>query len=565
MSGLSLPGLAIVPRLCRWLWLLLLLSGPAAAAASGWVMDFQVDGQVGCRDLPGAQALPESAWRPATAIPGTRSRVAGRVLWVRLQTQSPPPLPPTRLVLRWEHNARLYDWRDPEQARLRHEQGHAPGFTVVSLPHARATPLYLCLVAPAPRVEAFELMSPSQLQAAERAVVLWMSLMIGLVLAVCALGWALQLRLREPMFGWFSLFSLSLLGFVLGELGVVQEGLPSALQASNLGYALTFSLGGLSTAAGVHFLLRYTRLGDLQPGVARILRGLASVSLLCTALVLLGSTSWSPGPRLNHLSLVAFNLGIAAVILLSVPAVARIAWRGQRESRLYLLGWLPLLSMLAVLVLVLLGVLPTQLRPSPLWLLGGTALACLVLVWGLIDRARRDQIERDAAHARAQRDPLTGACSRAAAAPRLEAAAAGSVLLYLDIDHFKAINDRYGHAVGDRYLQRFARRCRDQLRGVDLFARQGGEEFVALLPDIGLQDALRVAERIRAAVAEPALDEPTGTVSIGVAPRIAGEPVADWIRRADAALYRAKAGGRDRIELASPDGAQPDVDAAGHG
>lgn len=559
MTG-YLPSTRVAARWLQMLLWLLIGSASAGATASGWVMDFQVDGRVGCRDPVSAQALPESAWRPAAAIPGTRTQVAGRVLWVRLQAQSPPPLPPTRLVLRWEHNARLYDWRDPAQTRLRHELGHAPGFTVVSLPQAGKTPLYLCLVAPAPRVEAFELMSPAELQAAERAVVLWMSLMIGLVLAVCVLGWALQLRLHEPMFGWFSLFSLSLLGFVLGELGVVQEWLPTALQASNLGYALTFALGGLSAAAGVHFLLRYTRLGDLQPGVARILQGLAVVALLSTALVLLGSTPWSPGPWLIHLSLVVFNLGIAAVILLSVPAVARIAWRGQRESRLYLLGWLPLMSLLAVNVLVLLGVLPTSLRPSPLWLLAGTALASLVLAWGLIDRARRDQIERDAATARALRDPLTGACSRMAVLPRLESAAAGTVLLYLDIDHFKAINDRHGHDVGDRCLQRFASRCRAQLRGVDVLARQGGEEFVAMLPDIGLPDALRVAERIRVAVAEPAEGEPSHTVSIGVAQRGAGEPVADWIARADAALYRAKAGGRDRIERA-----QPEADAARHG
>lgn len=542
-------------RIARWLRMLLwLLIGSASggAVASGWAMDFQIEGRVGCWDLAGAQALPESAWRPATAIPGTRTRVAGRTLWVRLQAHSPPPLPPTRLVLRWEHNARLFDWRDPTLTRLRHEPGHAPGFTVVSLPQVRETPLYLCLVAPAPRVEAFELMSPAELQAAERAVVLWMSLMIGLVLAVCVLGVVLQLRLREPMFGWFSLFSMSLLGFLLGDLGVVQEGLPSALQASNLGYALSFALGGLSAAAGVHFALRYTRIDESRPGVARTLRGLAVWALLSTALVLLDFTSWSPGPWISQIILVAFNLGIAAAILLMVPTVALAARQGQREARLYLLGWLPLMSLLVVSILVLTGVLPTQLRPSPLWLLAGTALASLVLAWGLIDRARRDQIERDAATERALRDPLTGAVSRAAVVPRLESAASGTVLLYLDIDHFKAINDRLGHATGDRCLQRFVRRCREQLRGVDVLARQGGEEFLALLPEIGLPEALRVAERIRVAVAAPAQvpQEPDFTVSIGVAQRAEGESVTAWIGRADQALYRAKAGGRDRVDVA---------------
>lgn len=530
------------------LWLMLVLLSPAGVAAPGWVMDFHIEGSVGCRDLDAAQALPEAAWRPRAAVPGTRTQVAGRVLWVRLQAQSPPPLPPTRLVLRWEHNARLFDWQDPTRARLRHEPGHAPGFTVVRLPQLRDAPLYLCLVAPAPRVEAFELMSPSQLQAAERAVVLWMSLLIGLVLAVSVLGVALNLRLREPMFGWYSLFSLSLLGFLLGGLGVLDGWLPAAVQASNLGYASTVALGGLSTAAGVHFSLRYTRIGQSRPRVARILRGLAVWTLLSVVLILLNVAPLALWPSVGNAVLVAHNLGIAAVILLLLPTVALSAWRGQREARSFLLGWLPLMSLLVVSVLVMVGVLPTRLRPSPLWLLGGTALASLVLAWGLIDRARRDRMERDAATARAQRDPLTGACSRAAVAPRLEAAGAGSVLLYLDLDHFKAINDRHGHAVGDRCLQRFARLCREQLRGVDVFARQGGEEFLALLPEITLPEALRVAERIRSAVATAAGEAPAFTVSIGVARRGEGEPVSAWLSRADQALYRAKAGGRDRVE-----------------
>ncbi|MBX3724324.1 MAG: diguanylate cyclase [Xanthomonadales bacterium] len=549
MTRPPLPTLATAGWPHGLLWLVLVLLSPAGAAASGWVMDFHVEGGVGCRDLDGAQALPEAAWRPRVAIPGTRTRVAGRVLWVRLQAQSPPPLPPTRLVLRWEHNARLFDWQDPTQARLQHEPGHAPGFTVVRLPQLRDVPLYLCLVAPAPRVEAFELMSPPQLQAAERAVVMWMSLLIGLVLAVSVLGVALNLRLREPMFGWYSLFSLSLLGFLLGGLGVLDGWLPTAVQASNLGYALTVALGGFSTAAGVHFSLRYTRIGESRPRVARILRGLAVWTLLSVALILLNVAPLALWPSVGHTVLVAHNLGIAAVILLLLPTVGLAAWQGQREARSFLLGWLPLMSLLVVSVLVTLGVLPTHLRPSPLWLLGGTALASLVLAWGLIDRARRDRMERDAATARARRDPLTGACSRAAVAPRLEAAGAGSVLLYLDIDHFKTINDRYGHAVGDRCLQRFARLCREQLRGVDVFARQGGEEFLALLPEITLPEALRVAERIRIAVAMAAGEEPVFTVSIGVARRGEGEPVSAWISRADQALYRAKAGGRDRVDV----------------
>lgn len=533
-----------------WLAVLLLAFGGAARAdALAWTIDFHLDG-VDCRDLDAVTALPASAWRAQASTPGSHTRVGGRVLWVRLQAQAPPPLPPTRLVLRWEHRARLFDWRDPAAVRLRHEPGHAPGFTVVSLPQVREGPLFLCLLAPAPRVEAFALMSPEQLQAEERAVVLWMSLLIGLVLAVSALGLAFYLRLRAPMFGLYAVFSLSLLGFLLGGVGVIEELLPLSLQDSTVDYALVAALAGFSAAACVHFSLRYVRIGEQWPRVARLLRLLALLVLLGTAANLLNVAPLAVLPAARIPSVVAQNVLIVAIILMLLTAAGLSAWRGQREARSYLLGWLPLMVLLVVWVLVILGVLPTHLRPSPLWTLGGAALVSLVLAWGLIDQARRDRIERDQATARAERDPLTGATSRAALNPRLQAAGAGTVLLYLDIDHFKAINDQHGHAVGDRCLQRFASRCRAQLRGVDVFARQGGEEFVAVLPDIGLPDALRVAERIRVAVAEPAEGVPSHTVSIGVAQRGAGEPVADWIARADAALYRAKAGGRDRIELA---------------
>jgi diguanylate cyclase (GGDEF)-like protein len=203
---------------------------------------------------------------------------------------------------------------------------------------------------------------------------------------------------------------------------------------------------------------------------------------------------------------------------------------------------------------VMLGLLPSSLRPSPLWTMGAAAFASLVLGWGLVDRSQRDRIERDEAIARAGTDPLTGTRSRAALRPALDAAgsdpAAPAVLLYLDLDHFKQVNDRHGHAAGDRCLQRFAQRCRDQLRGVDVLARQGGEEFIALLPGSTLADGLLVAERIRAAVAADTRAGPSTTVSIGAAQRLPGEPVNEWMSRADAALYRAKSGGRNRVEAA---------------
>ncbi len=127
----------------------------------------------------------------------------------------------------------------------------------------------------------------------------------------------------------------------------------------------------------------------------------------------------------------------------------------------------------------------------------------------------------------------------------------GFTLCYCDLDHFKRINDRFGHHQGDRVLQAFARNAEQVVRTVDFVARFGGEEFLLVLVDADAAAAERVAERLaeraRGLRAIPdALDYPV-TVSIGIAEFRPGETVEDVIQRADRALYSAKSAGRDRI------------------
>ncbi|MCE9847025.1 diguanylate cyclase [Aeromonas allosaccharophila] len=124
-------------------------------------------------------------------------------------------------------------------------------------------------------------------------------------------------------------------------------------------------------------------------------------------------------------------------------------------------------------------------------------------------------------------------------------------LLVFDIDHFKRINDTLGHHQGDRVLQWVSQAVASQLRQHDVLGRIGGEEFLVLLPDTGIEEACRVAERIRERVANltlPGLSHPV-TISIGVACQQADDPdLAALTRRADEALYRAKEAGRNRVE-----------------
>ncbi|MDF1485302.1 diguanylate cyclase [Ramlibacter sp. H39-3-26] len=155
----------------------------------------------------------------------------------------------------------------------------------------------------------------------------------------------------------------------------------------------------------------------------------------------------------------------------------------------------------------------------------------------------------------ATHDALTGALSRRAlldaCAEELERSRRrghAMALLLLDLDHFKAVNDTYGHQTGDRVLAGFARRVRDTLRIQDRFGRYGGEEFVALLPETDLPAAQVAAERIRQRVSMPSPSLPRCTVSIGLATlQGPGDGIDAMLARADHALYRAKHSGRNRV------------------
>lgn len=132
------------------------------------------------------------------------------------------------------------------------------------------------------------------------------------------------------------------------------------------------------------------------------------------------------------------------------------------------------------------------------------------------------------------------------------------VVMELDLDHFKAVNDTHGHAVGDSVLKAVSTACRDALRNMDIFGRLGGEEFMVLLPETGIEQALATAERLRALIAGLEIPTEHGNLSItaSIGLTVADTPSADpddalteTLRRADAALYSAKSAGRNRCAL----------------
>lgn len=158
------------------------------------------------------------------------------------------------------------------------------------------------------------------------------------------------------------------------------------------------------------------------------------------------------------------------------------------------------------------------------------------------------------------RDPLTEAPNRRVLMDRLQLAhaeacnrASSFVIAMLDVDHFKQINDRYGHEAGDRALVMLSELLCSELRDRDICGRWGGEEFLLILPETTLVDARKVLARklqaVRALHVEAGPDEPPIrlTMSAGLAQYIPGEDMAAMLNRADMALYQAKKKGRDQI------------------
>jgi diguanylate cyclase (GGDEF)-like protein len=186
--------------------------------------------------------------------------------------------------------------------------------------------------------------------------------------------------------------------------------------------------------------------------------------------------------------------------------------------------------------------------------LGGVLLLLLgALIMRQVARLRR-------LREMASTDPLTGVANRRSiehvgeqAIAHARTAHESLVALALDVDHFKQVNDSHGHLTGDQVLARIATSCRDALRHFDLLGRTGGEEFLVILPHTRLEHAHPIAERLRSAIAaldcSDIADGLRLSISIGMAELRADDAgLKTLVGRADAALYRAKANGRNRIE-----------------
>lgn len=259
------------------------------------------------------------------------------------------------------------------------------------------------------------------------------------------------------------------------------------------------------------------------------------------------------------------SLGIVTYLML----MAIDALRAERAERLVMRRVLAVLGIVSTFP-VIWRTVNAQLSGVGFDLMGNTASTALPLVVLFITAVAinvclllvgRERLGNELARAAAT-DGLTGTLNRSGflAQARQTAEVCGRChrpcsVVVIDLDEFKSVNDRYGHAVGDRLLAGFADIARTQIRAGDVLGRTGGEEFCALLAGASERRALDIAERVRRTFAGSTIEHPggsvTGTVSIGVAQLGAEEDLSDAIRRADMAMYDAKKEGRDRVNRAT--------------
>ena len=214
-------------------------------------------------------------------------------------------------------------------------------------------------------------------------------------------------------------------------------------------------------------------------------------------------------------------------------------------------------NILNVLLIALVAGLADATIGGPLTIRVAVTLGLLVMFCNIlasfVDRLRREL------EAQAIRDPLTGAYNRRQLDACLDEAierrrrhSVTTSLLALDIDHFKSVNDRFGHHAGDLVLRNVVTAIQSRVRRLDLVFRTGGEEFLVILAHTGVKEAAHVAESLRLAITGAASrPDHRVTVSIGVAEVDPSEARERWTARSDRALYQAKDAGRDRVAVAT--------------
>jgi diguanylate cyclase (GGDEF)-like protein len=540
------------------LWMLLSSCAMASAGTSFRVF------RLGDRDMPAAEVISGQHDAQAVALPTPvitpTSRIGG---WWRVEAVSDLPRdPPQALVLDAPNNTMSEAWLPGQDKPLTRstvgpdaDPTWGPHVAVFELPEGLHTGqhIYLHVMSTARSPETLRIADVRTLREEDRRDLLINTLIHGTLLALVLVGIGMGLTLRESDFLLLGCGLAFALLFLLDNTADLYR-IPGLAPLAGVRTVQRILGSGAAFFTGL-FMLRYLQMQQRAPWLARIQRWMLWVYVFVVVVSfvpVIGLWQW---PLLG-------NIAVLVSVIVGLVTAVKGALAGDRPSQLFLWSWLPLLVLLSWRVLEInLGWPANDMLQYAFP--ASFVLAGVLLMVGLGDRMLRYKRERDASDLLAHRDPLTEVYNRRALDERLHAAAlqAGQssqplALLFVDLDHFKRINDEHGHDVGDECLREVVRRIRGTLRFGDVLGRYGGEEFVIGLPGMHVEDASAMGERIRLAVgSQPVVcgDIAVGiTISIGVAELhdgLAGFDAA--IKRADRALYASKRGGRDRVSASA--------------
>jgi diguanylate cyclase (GGDEF)-like protein len=396
--------------------------------------------------------------------------------------------------------------------------------------------------------------SLSETLAQGRAKARTVALAFGALLAMSVTAILIFFVIQGRIFVWYAtLFSLQALyiAFISGQ-GFDWPILAAAETVGSHAWNIPAALSG---AAACLFVREITDMQRYFP------RHYVAFGWLSLAFVALAISNLLRGPETAGVITAIGNLVFLGTAVYTL-VIAFFAWlRGSRPAGWFLVAWtlLEVMTIWTALKSMVDAAEPLLLYGLPLSMVAAAMLVAL----GVADRLREQRVALSDAERRAQTDPLTGVLNRRSLLERLTAACARAqarglpiALLFIDLDHFKAINDSRGHAAGDACLRAIIEPIQRELRMSDVIGRYGGEEFVVILSSADARVAEAIAQRIRERV-EGLMVEGYGapirlTCSIGVATSDAlnvwGE---DLVAKADAAVYVAKGAGRNRVFVAA--------------
>jgi diguanylate cyclase (GGDEF)-like protein len=539
-------------RLTRMLWrfLFCMLLSPVATANGVDVARLTV--APANEDVQSVRAVPDGGWSAADAI-----RYEQTASWWRLQLA-----PDTRVSSDWilaikeVYDAELVAYLPPDYLAQRisgfdsdRRQIGSRHRLALTLPAQFALqPVYLHLLDgrhQPMRVSAAPLLdyvAEDLARVRYTSMILAALLLLGLVAAIYSVA------LRRWHLLLFTFWVLTAAIYVMVMSGEIVSFVRDADLLRHAMRLLSVAIN-IGLVAVYFFIIQFLSIPDHHPRVARLM-----YAILIGSVAVLGLLLIDPG---NSFANQVNNMAVIALAILSLGVATARARAGSMQGWFFLAGW-GALSMAGTLRA---GYF-LQLRGTPDWLEvlhpAAQVFGALVLVLATARAARYAERELHVARSVARTDPLTRLPNRSRldrdlGELMLQAEQLGQPLcmLFLDLDHFKAINDRHGHAVGDRCLVMVGNLLRRHVRASDLIVRYGGEEFVLALDGAGRERGMAAAESLRAAVEESGREidgRKIGlTVSIGLGDYRPGDRVETLLARADAALYRAKREGRNRI------------------